>query len=148
MKVKKEKLYIVIGMLITAMFVTVSVSLLAQQRAKDKSSDEMTNAEPVKVVKRFWELSEKGDFEEAKKLRTNTKGEFTFEIRNNFPVEEREVIIFKSGLSLISIEQIEIITESEWEIAVKVKNRDGRKFYLFHNVVKNDDGWKIFATSL
>jgi hypothetical protein len=153
MKVKKRNLFLatMVMSILVVIFITLSWTLSAQKKLNDDIvsplSDELMATEPVKVVKNFWELSEKGDLEEAGKLRTDTSGGFTISVKGDSKVKGHEEIIYNSGWTLISIEQIDIIADDRWEIAVKVRKKDDKNFYLFHTVVKNGDKWKIFGTS-
>lgn len=118
-----------------------------EKKNSHKKTDNLQEAEPINVVKNFWRLSQAGELDKAKELKTRTYKGLDFGINTEKYHKEREEIIYESGLSLASIEQVNIISEDECEIAVKVKRSNGSKYYLFHTLVKNNNEWKIFSTT-
>lgn len=100
--------------------------------------------EILKVVKLFWELTEKGDFKEAHSLTTNSFNGITVEVKNQEPVEEW---LHRLKIKPIFVEMHKKINDVKCVVRVKVQ-RDEKKYYLFHDLVKNEKGeWKIISTS-
>lgn len=163
MKLKnKHQSLIGLGILtFSAIFGLVTNSLLAQERVAQKDTvaqntaddkkylridDKTLNTEPVQVVREYWRLAEAGDLKEAVKLTTNKYKDFGFEVKSDSRIKEREEIIYNSGDSLATVEQIKVVADDKWQIGVKVRRKIGKSYYLFHTLVKNGDKWKIFAT--
>ena len=110
-------------------------------------NEETANKEPVEIVRKYWQLSEKGDLKEASKLTTNKCKNFGFEVKSSLKRKEREEIIYNSGDSLEAVEQIKIIDDNKWQVGVKIKRKSGEDYYLLHTIIKDGDEWKIFRTN-
>ncbi len=139
MKSRKKRISIFVAICLSLGFsVMVVFTTLAKKYISNEKTflqhDELIKNEAVKVVKDYWRFSEEGNYLEAGKLRTNKRKGFTFIVENS--PRKFEESIYKTGYTFISIEQIEVVDDNEYEIAVKVKNKQEREFYLFHTIVK------------
>lgn len=98
----------------------------------------------LNVVESYWEYAETGKFAEASALTTDRYREIGVEAENQEPPEKW---INNFNLKHITISIHKKSQGDKCVVAVKVKGKD-RVFYLFHDLVKNDEGdWKIISTS-
>ena len=143
MKNKNKLIFVglsIILMVLITSFGTIIV-LEAQSTTKNGNSED---DEIINVVKTYWKYVEAGNFKSAEALTTKELKGLAVEIDNQIPAER--------WLNSYKIEYIEATIhkktrENTCVVAVKVK-RDRREFYLFHDVIKNEQGdWKILSTS-
>lgn len=131
------------------LLIFINFSNLHAQRSKShrivEIDDRTLSQKPIVTVKDYWNSIVSGDVKKASNLRTNKYKNFVFETKNVEDSLNRERLFFEGGWSYIGIEQIKIISNSEWEVVAKIQNKRGEKNYVFHSVVKNKDDWKIFA---
>lgn len=117
------------------------IGLVAQSTTKNESSED---DEIINVVRAYWRFVEDGDFKNAEALTTKELNGLAVKIDNEIPAER--------WLNSYKIKYIEAAihkkkSENMCVVAVKVV-RDKREFYLFHDLIKNEQGdWKIFSTS-
>lgn len=121
----------------------VSGKLIAQ--VSEKKVDTGPKAEVSRLVRQYWDLSQKGKFAAAGKLTTKSRKGFSYVSKEPSPTWEQ--VIYSTGLKFVEIEQVREVDVTEMEVASKVLNGSGREVYMFHTVVKNGKDWKIFVTT-
>ena len=100
--------------------------------------------EIIQVVKSFWEFTETGELEKANSLTTNTFKGIRVEVENQEPMEKW---LYELNIKHILVEMHKKVDDENCVVRVKVKNGE-RKYYLFHDLVKNERGeWKIISIS-
>jgi hypothetical protein len=143
MKNKNKLIFVglsIILMVLITSFGTIIV-LEAQSTTKNGNSED---EEIINVVTTYWKYVEAGNFKSAEALTTKELKGLAVEIDNQIPAER--------WLNSYKIEYIEATihkktSENTCVVAVKV-TRDRREFYLFHDLIKNEQGdWKILSTS-
>jgi len=139
--------------IMTGMIIFIASSSIAQKVDKEKSntsvnvSEKTLKSEPVIVITDFWRYSKEGNLELAASLRTREYKGITVGLKKDRFYREWEELIYDSEMTLISVDQVEVVATDKWEVAIKVKKKQGKEFYLIHTVVKKNNEWKILRIS-
>ncbi len=94
-----------------------------------------------RVTQEFWQASEKGDFNTAKNLRTDTIDGFTIIVVNDTSPWEK--VINETDMHLLRTLNFRCTKINQCEILILVQNKYGREFSLNQTLVKTNSGWRI-----
>jgi len=146
---KKVSIIMLALFLLAGSIILLSSSSIAQKVNEEKKDtfakidEQLLKSKPVETVTNFWRYSQEGNLDSATSLRTREYKGITIGIKKDRFYREWEELIYESEMSLVSVEQVEIIADDKWEVAIKVKKKEGKQFYLFHTVVRKNNEWKI-----